>query len=308
MVRFLDLRQSVLPIEATMKEDGVLMETDEETYLNAVNPSTVTQRSPFRYPGGKTWLIPLIIKWLRQQGSSAELVEPFAGGAISGLTAAFEKLVSKVTLVELDPDVASVWRTILYGDGTQLAHKYASFTLTADSVEAVLKRDNQSLPERAFATLLRNRISRGGIIAPGAGVLKKGENGKGLASRWYPETIRQRILNIVEVRDRISFIQGDGISLLEAWATRPDVVWFIDPPYTVAGKRLYTHSDVDHEHLFYVVRNLAGDFLMTYDESDEVRALAERNGFGVRRVKMKTTHHDQKYELLIGRSLDWADS
>lgn len=30
-----------------------------------VNVSKVKQLSPFRYPGGKTWLVPEIVRWIR---------------------------------------------------------------------------------------------------------------------------------------------------------------------------------------------------------------------------------------------------
>jgi hypothetical protein len=54
-----------------------------------VNVSSVPQRSPFRYAGGKTWLIPKIRQWLHYHGSvGKELIEPFAGGGIVSLTAA----------------------------------------------------------------------------------------------------------------------------------------------------------------------------------------------------------------------------
>jgi DNA adenine methylase len=79
-----------------------------------VNVSRVSQRSPFRYPGGKTWLIPRIYNWLgKKDPKPAELIEPFSGGAIVGLTAAFENLVDHVTLVELDDQVAAVWENII---------------------------------------------------------------------------------------------------------------------------------------------------------------------------------------------------
>lgn len=86
-------------------------------------------------------------------------------------------------------------------------------------------------------------------------------------------------------------------------------VFFIDPPYTVAGKRagsrLYTYSEVNHEELFHLSSQLAGDFLMTYDDEAEVRSLAEQHGFEVRTVAMKSTHHANMKELLIGRDLQW---
>jgi DNA adenine methylase len=71
-----------------------------------VNVASVKQRSPFRYPGGKTWLVPRVRRWLASLPQRpARLIEPFAGGAIIGLTAAAEKLAEHVILVGLDEDV-----------------------------------------------------------------------------------------------------------------------------------------------------------------------------------------------------------
>jgi DNA adenine methylase len=82
-----------------------------------VNVASVPQRSPFRYPGGKTWLVPTIRQWLNHlEQKPAEFVEPFAGGAIVGLSVAFEGLAKHVTLIERDEQVAAVWQTILTDD------------------------------------------------------------------------------------------------------------------------------------------------------------------------------------------------
>ena len=48
-----------------------------------VNVASVPQRSPFRYPSGKTWLVPYIRDWLRHNKTRpARLIEPFAGGRL----------------------------------------------------------------------------------------------------------------------------------------------------------------------------------------------------------------------------------
>jgi len=44
---------------------------------------------------------------------------------------------------------------------------------------------------------------------------------------------------------------------------------------------------------------------MTYDDEDEIRSLANLYGFEIESVLMKTTHHENKVELLIGRNLNW---
>src|SRR5256885_11778243 len=100
-----------------LKEPAVAYRTAADVSpTEPVNVASVPHRSPFRYPGGKTWLVPYIRDWLRSKSSSpSRLIEPFAGGAIVSMTAAFERLAKHVVFCELDEGVASVWRVVLNG-------------------------------------------------------------------------------------------------------------------------------------------------------------------------------------------------
>lgn len=276
-----------------------------------VNVATVPQRSPFRYPGGKTWLIPHIRTWFSSLPTRPALcIEPFAGGGIVSLTVAFEQLAERIIMVERDPQVAAVWRTILEGDAEALAHAITTFQLSLATLTEAVKREPTTVAEMALQTILKNRTNRGGILAPGAGKMNHGENGKGLLSRWYPETISRRIREIVPHRGRLSFIEGDGIAVCQQHAADRTAIFFIDPPYTAsskrAGSRLYRYSVIDHRELFRIASTFAGDFLMTYDNAEELRALAAAFGFDTELVAMKNTHHAAMNELLIGRNLDWV--
>lgn len=271
------------------------------------NVASVPQRSPFRYPGGKTWLVPNVRRWMASLPTRPRVFcEPFCGGAIVGLSMLFDGLADQLILVELDENVAAVWRTLLNGQARKLIDGIGQFEVSRESVRAVLDRRHKSLADRAFATILRNRVQRGGILAPGASLMKQGENGRGLASRWYPKTLQKRMEDIHARRGCIAFVHGDGVEYMRENADRHDMVFFVDPPYTVAGRRLYIHSDIDHEELFRIASTLCGDFLMTYDDAQPIRDLAARFGFDVHDVPMKNTHHRIMYELLIARDLGWA--
>lgn len=278
-----------------------------------VNVASVPQRSPFRYPGGKTWLVPHIRMWLSEKKKRPSVfIEPFAGGAITGLTVAFEKLADHVVLVELDQQVAAVWETILGGDAEWLAGRILSFDLTLENVKTTLAATPKSNQERAFQTILKNRTYHGGILAPGSGLIKNGENGKGIKSRWYPETLAKRIRAIGMLRDCFTFIHGDGIETVGAFSREKNAAFFIDPPYTVngntgkrAGKRLYMHSELDHTALFKAAIHIKGDVLMTYDNCEDVQDLAKQHAMQFIPIAMKNTHHAKMTELLVGKNLDW---
>ena len=275
-----------------------------------INVASVPQRSPFRYPGGKTWLVPRIRQWLASLcWNPSVFLEPFAGGAIVGLTVAFEKLAEKVVLVELDEEVAAVWMTILSDDCEWLAERILSFDMTAENLRKELAHKATSVKRVAFQTILKNRTLHGGIMAPGSGFIKHGENGKGIKSRWYPQTIARRIIAIANIRNRIEFVLGDGIQAIRLHGPLKNAAMFIDPPYTAAGKmagtRLYKYFELDHELLFTESSKVKGDVLLTYDNAPEIAELAFRYSFDTRTVSMKNTHHTKMTELLIGRNLNW---
>lgn len=157
-----------------MSKQLSLFETQSNTTPKVVNVASVPQRSPFRYPGGKTWLIPVVRKWLKQTNDSKKLVEPFAGGGIVSLTAAFENLADTIVMVELDPEVAAVWEVMINGDHNWLANKIYGFDLTAENANAILQKEDKTTEEQAFSTIIKNRIFHGGIITKGAGLIKNG--------------------------------------------------------------------------------------------------------------------------------------
>jgi DNA adenine methylase len=168
-----------------------------------------------------------------------------------------------------------------------------------------LSKNANELREKAFQTILRNRVQRGGIMADGAGLIKNGENGKGITSRWYPGTLSSRIRAINRLKDRMTFVEGDGFKLISEYMADKDAVFYIDPPYTVAARRLYSHWQLDHQKLFSLMSECKGDFLMSYDNTIEIVSLAKKYEFETRPIAMKNTHHAKMTELLIGKNLSW---
>ncbi len=268
-----------------------------------VNTASVSHRSPFRYPGGKTWLVPTIRAWLDGLDyRPSHLIDPFTGGGIVPLSALFDDRVDEIVLVELDQEVAAVWQTII-DDPTWLVAQIEAFEINLDTVRAVLASEPTTTEERAFRTIIKNRTQRGGILAKGASLMKTGEKGKGVASRWYPQTLAKRIRAIHTYKDRITVYAEDGLPIIAKYISLPTAAFFVDPPYTAGGKRagsrLYNHNELDHEALFDLMAAVQGQFMMTYDNAQTVIDLSEERNFTLEKIPMKNAHHRQMYELLI---------
>jgi DNA adenine methylase len=264
-------------------------------------PSTL---SPFRYPGGKSRLRATIIEWISNlRFRPTHFLEPFAGGASVGLAVAELNLADHVTMAEIDPDVSAVWDVVLNGHAKAFTDRIISFRLNRTTAAQVSAREPTDQLSRAFRCLLLNRISRAGIMAPGAGWLNRGEDDKGIASRWYPETLANRIRSTNALHEKITFICGDGLQLLKKFANEPGVVAFVDPPYVVhgrgAGRRLYAHHDVDCDKLFETVRTFVGAMVITYHRSVVVERHADALGLERHTITVQTGHAHPKRELIL---------
>ncbi|MEF2279176.1 hypothetical protein V3W47_12780 [Deinococcus sp. YIM 134068] len=273
-----------------------------------VNVAQVPQYSPLRYPGGKSWFIPRTRRWIASRGRPGVFLEPFAGGGSNACAVALEGLADRVVMVELDDRVAAVWQVIFSKRAEALAARIETFEMTAEAAMTIVRSEPTDPFEVAWRTLVQNRVSHGGIIAPGGGVLKHGEGGKGVRSRWYPGTLARRVRALSAVRERVTVLQGDGLEAVAGYTGRRDTAVYIDPPYTAggkkAGRRLYTYHVVDHERLFGLAAGLH-NAVLTYDHTPEVYCLATHNGFQVKPIAMKNTHHAVMNELLIGNDLSW---
>jgi DNA adenine methylase len=280
-----------------------------ETSQRVVNVASVQQLSPFRYPGGKTWLIPQIYKWIQSMKFTPEVfIEPFAGGGIVALTVANENLAGHVIMVEIDDEIAAVWKTIFDGDADWLINRILSFDMTLKNVNQVLTDEYTTTEEKAFRTIVKNRTFHGGILAKGSGLIKHGENGKGITSRWYPQTLAKRLNYIKKFKNKITFIQANGMDIIQS-NLNSRAVFFFDPPYTAGGKkagsRLYNYSELDHEQLFSFCDNI-NCFLMTYDISPKIELLAKKYDFEIKEIPMKNTHNVKMKEYIISNNLNWV--
>jgi hypothetical protein len=167
---------------------------------------------------------------------------------------------------DADGHIASLWQVVLGPDAYRLINHCPEAAPPRGGARDRLAAAPKSSVDVAFQTLLRNRLARGGVLAARTGLLRRGERDRGLFSRWYPQTLADRIARIHAMRDRLRFIHGDCTALLQEHADRPDVLAFIDPPYAVdhhgPAHRLYRHYALDHRALLTVAAAVVGGFTL----------------------------------------------
>lgn len=279
--------------------------------------STPRWLSPLRYPGGKGRMAAALADLFQAQFGLMNVeiwIEPFAGGAGAGLRLLEQEVVDEIWLVEKNPALAALWRTIV-GNGEELATRIRSCRpdmntwhdsrAVLSEVEAGTRFDD---PDLAMAALIINRCSRSGMVNSSAGPIGgKGQNGPdNLRARWNAEGLAQRIDWIAQRSDRIRFTEGDGIEHIAdldgTVGIEEELVLFVDPPYLGPGNRLYAAglSVDDHKDLAYALDRCSARWLLTYDKHERILELypSRRVLAYPIRYSANATRVDEEYAVL----------
>lgn len=248
----------------------------------AKNKRFKQQLSPFRYPGGKSKMIPYLYQFLRESKCDT-LASPFTGGGSFELAMLEAGVVKKLRLNDLDYGVYAVWWCILYMPD-MLIERIQAFKPTHKvyfEAQALIKTDYRHLDllEAAWITLLVNRLAFSGIAKANPLGGKKGTL-NALTARWNPTTLIKRISAIHELAPNIEISCVNAIEFIEDTFLSNSTTLFIDPPYVEKGQALYNqfYTEQDHMELAFVLRTLhvgtpSADILVTYDYNDWLERL-----------------------------------
>ncbi len=263
--------------------------------------------SPLRYPGGKRPFLALARAWLSGLHGTEHLVESFAGGASVGLTALCEGYVERLTLIELDADIAHFWATVFSPHGDELALGIER-TPTVAAARALLGCKPVDELDRALYTLIDNRLSYNGIRISGAGKLGTADGAPASSWAYNPSTLAARIRELASHRHAVEVIHADALAVLPSYARQPATAFYLDPPYSAEGtvaQRQYHHWQLDHPRLIEVAANLSGEFLLSHQDAKLVRQLVRWYQLELAEVPMPRRGGDHVNELLISRDLRW---
>ena len=240
--------------------------------------------TPLRYPGGKTWLIPYINKFLEFHSiSPGTIIEPFAGSASVTIGLLSSNLMKTGIICEKDPLIIAFWNSAL-NHNAELCESVLNLDVTMDTwwdfkryiaPESSLHYGTVDL---ATAFIFYNRTNYSGIINAGPIGGKSQKSSYKLSCRFNKERIIAKIKHLEAYSGRISVVSDDGIELIRRYQKRAeadDLFFYIDPPYYGAGKVLYRDyfRDTEHTELAKTVKTLNSPWLVSYDENEFIRQL-----------------------------------
>lgn len=227
----------------------------------------------------------------RNELSPKLFVEPFAGGASVSIQLLNQNIVESIGLIELDPLVASFWKTV-FSDPEWLKAEIKKHNVTLEKWEEIQSNlpKYQSDRERAFACLFLNRTNFSGYMARNVGPIGgRSQNSKyKIGCRFPKETIIDRIDKISQLSDRVEFIWDcsweNGLSKIEDLKNNNEVsdniLFYFDPPFYNQAKKLYAFYFEEDEHraLRDKILTINDSWILSYDYVDEIKHLYNGNG------------------------------
>lgn len=251
--------------------------------------------SPLRYPGGKRRLSGYIAEALRINGVRPRLfVEPFAGGASVSLQLLNDGLVDSIALGEMDPLVASFWKTVFY-DHEWLVRRIKEIDPTLENWDRFKGGNFRSTRWQALACIFLNRTSFSGILAPGAGPIggRAQKSAYPIGCRFNAEVMAKRITQIASLSEHVTFVnEGNWANTVRRVKARGfdqgEVMYYFDPPFYHKADTLYRYFFVGNDHvaLHDALPKLGQYWILSYDPAEPIIEMYTHNGIGPKRVEL----------------------
>lgn len=231
-------------------------------------------KSPLRYPGGKSRAIKQILPHVPLD--IREYREPFVGGGsvYFAVRSLFGSRIDTYWINDIHTDLYHFW-----------THARDDIDKLVQSVQAMYKvyedgrtlyeylKDEQNIVtpfDHAVRFFIMNRITFSGVMDAGGYSQQAFE-------RRFTESSIDRLQQISYWLQSATITNSDYAELLHA--DGDGVFIFLDPPYLSAtssrlyGKRGELHTAFDHERFANEMKRCPHRWLITYDDSDEVRDL-----------------------------------
>lgn len=260
-------------------------------------------KSPLRYPGGKAKALDVLLPFIPT--NIQEFREPFAGGASVALAvkSLFGDRLSRVWINDIQPDIAGFWQ-VLRDDSAALIQEIMGLRQRYPAGRSLYQHliwslEPWNLITRAARFFILNCITFSGVIEAG------GYSEQAFKGRFTGESIN-KLGVVAPLLKGINITALSFETLLEE--PRKQVFLHLDPPYFSAqklyGERGEVHASFDHQRFAYHAQRSQHRWLITYDDSPEIRQLFKFAKISDWRCQYTMNNYKQSYarkggELLI---------
>jgi len=262
--------------------------------------------SPFRYPGGKTKMLPILMEYLEPMiATSNRFIDVFVGGGSVLLEVATK--YPKIELCANDKDnwIYSFWSVVSDPDD----HDFVALLKLLDqkpTIELFYKlRETFTLDkvECAYRAFFFNRTAFSGILSSGPIGGKDQKSKYTIDCRYNEKKLKQKLRECRSLLVGRTTVENKDFSDYEPLTKSQDAC-YLDPPYYIKGDALYVFSMKHEEHEdLAIILNSRKNWLLSYDDCPQIRSLYSNNAIidlaARYSINGKKSSWEKKNELII---------
>lgn len=238
-------------------------------------------RTPLRYPGGKSIMTPFFIDLIRVNGlQGVSYAEPYAGGAGTAINLLLDGQVRRIYINDANIAIFSFWKYAI-NESERFIDKIEKTCIDLQNWQYYhnfIKNTQQPSFELGFAAFFLSRTNRSGILTAGPIGGKSQEKQEKatykIDCRFNKQDLISRIHRISMYKENIVVSNDDAIDFLKSLHADNNNLVYLDPPYFKQGKSLYLnyYSADDHRVLSdYLYNTVNFRWVLSYDNVYEIR-------------------------------------
>lgn len=238
-------------------------------------------RTPLRYPGGKSIMTPFFIDLIRVNGlQGVSYAEPYAGGAGTAINLLLDGQVRRIYINDANIAIFSFWKYAI-NESERFIDKIEKTCIDLQNWQYYhnfIKNAQQPSFELGFAAFFLSRTNRSGILTAGPIGGKSQEKQEKatykIDCRFNKQDLISRIHRISMYKENIVVSNDDAIDFLKSLPADNNNLVYLDPPYFKQGKSLYLnyYSADDHRVLSdYLYNTVNFRWVLSYDNVYEIR-------------------------------------
>jgi DNA adenine methylase len=242
----------------------------------------MVNRTPLRYPGGKSMMTPLFIDILNvNKLHDVTYAEPYAGGAGAAINLLLGNYVSRILINDASPAIYSFWKYVKEDN-----QRFVDAILNCDvdltnwkRMHDILKSGDKPSFDLGFATFFLSRTNRSGILNAGpiGGATEESQYKAHykINCRFNKSELAKRVEAIGKHSKQIVVTNKDAIKFLKDLKGKNMFV-YLDPPYYKKGQSLYLdyYKADDHKILGeYLLNTNKFKWVLSYDNVKEIREI-----------------------------------
>lgn len=238
--------------------------------------------TPFRYPGAKNKMLPLLMEYIDNLHKDAHpFCDAFVGGGSVALEVAGKYPKSRIYLNDKDYWIYSFWDVVAGKETDKLPDllKLIEQPATLEQFYKLKESTTNDKLECAYKAIFLNRTTFSGIFKSGPIGGKEQKSKYTVDCRYNPAKLKKKILDCNKLLQGRTTVLNDDINDLLVHKLDTNFTIYLDPPYYKKGKDLYTEYMSDHEHnkLADMLERVYTKWILSYDDCPEIRKLYSKN-------------------------------